>query len=85
MREIKATVQAVKLSGIVVPNENIVERDGHQGVYVLSKTGEEVFTRVKVLGTDGTNSVVKEDNFYDDAGNSVKTVKAFDEIIKKKK
>ncbi len=85
MREIKATVQAVKLSGIVVPNENIVERDGHQGVYVLSKTGEEIFTRVKVLGTDGTNSVVKEDNFYDDAGNSVKTVKAFDEIIKKKK
>lgn len=83
-RELEIKVQTVNLSGIVIPNKNITEKDGKKGVYVLTKTGEERFTEIKILGTDGENSVVKEGTFYDDGGNAVKTVKVFDEIVNKK-
>lgn len=61
--------------------KNIIEKEDKFGVKILSKTGEEVFVEVKVLGTDGKKSALQEGIFYDENGNMVKSIKVFDEVV----
>lgn len=72
------------LDGIIIDNECITTKDGNVGVYVVSKTGDNSFVRIKSLGSDGEKTVVAENSFYDKEGNLVNTVKVFDEVLKKK-
>lgn len=81
LRKVKITVETVSISGIIIENKSIVEKGDKSGVYVLSKTGEQVFTEIKILGSDGEKTAIVEDLFYNENGDMIKTVKVFDEIV----
>ena len=69
--------------GLLVENSSIVEKDGNQGVYVKTKTGDYEFVRIQVLTTDGKESVVTKSVFYDEKGKAVDTIRTYDEILRK--
>ena len=68
--------------GLIIDNGCIIEKNGHQGVYVVNKNGDYVFTRVKVIASDERQSVIDDVTFYDDEGNQVYTVDVYDEVLK---
>ena len=80
LRTLDATVLTSDYKGIVVPNESLAVVDGQVGVYVINKKNEKVFTKVKVLATDGNESCLAVEYYYDEAGNKVKTVDIYDEV-----
>ncbi len=85
LRKVNIAIETVSISGVIVDNKSIVEKGDKSGVYVVSKTGEEIFKEIKILGSDGEKSAIVENIFYDADGNLVKTVKIFDEIIENPK
>ena len=68
--------------GLLVDNKCIVEKNGQQGVYVVDKNGDYVFTRISVISTDGEQSVIEDATFVDEEGNQVYTVDVYDEVLK---
>ena len=71
-------------NGIILDTDSIVEEDGQQGVYVMSKQLEKSsFVPVKVLLTDGDKTVVEKNYFVNEEGDKVLTVENYDEIVKK--
>ncbi len=72
--------------GLIVPNSAITMKNGLSGVYVKKIDGEYDFTRVKVINTDGENSVVYADTFTvtksDGTIETVNTINVYDEILK---
>lgn len=69
--------------GLVIYNSSITRKDGYEGVYVKQKTGSYNFVRIQVISTDGKKSVIKQSYFYDSKGNSISSVKNYDEILRK--
>ncbi len=76
------TVVASDNYGLIVDNEAIVEKDGNEGVYVKNKNGRYIFKRIKVISTDGEQSVIEDASFTDADGNQVTTVDVYDEVLK---
>lgn len=68
--------------GLLVDNKCIVEKNGQQGVYVVDKNGDYVFTRISIISTDGEQSVIEDATFVDEEGNQVYTVDVYDEVLK---
>jgi len=83
IRTVDATVLTSDINGIIVPNETLAVVDGQIGVYVINKKNEKVFTKVKVLATDGKNSCLAVEYYYDEAGNQVNTVDIYDELVRR--
>jgi hypothetical protein len=71
--------------GLIIENSSLTEKDDVQGVYVKSKTDDYEFVPVKVLASDGKQSLVEDEYFVDDQGESVSTVELYDEILKEPK
>ena len=71
-------------TGILLESSSIVEEDGQKGVYVKDKFGNYNFTPVSVLGSDGNTTAVEKNYYYDAEGQTVATVKNYDEILKSK-
>lgn len=69
--------------GLIIKNSCITTRNGEMGVMVLQKNGEYAFTRIKVIANDGEYSALEEGTFVDQNGNTLKTVKVYDEILKR--
>lgn len=76
------TVIASDNSGLIVNNSAIIEKNGNKGVYVKDKNGAYKFKRVKVVATDGKESVIQDTSFIDDEGKQVSTVEVYDEVLK---
>lgn len=70
-------------TGLIAKSSSITTKDGQTGVMVRQTSGEFVFTRVKVIASDGEYSVLKDVSFTDEEGNSVNTVNVYDEILKR--
>lgn len=70
-------------SGLIAKNSSITTKEGQPGVMVKQTSGEFVFTRIKVIASDGEYSVLKDGSFTDEDGNSVNTVNVYDEILKR--
>lgn len=81
-RQARMTVVARADEGLIVSNDCIVELNGVQGVYVVNKNGIDKFTPIKVISTDGINSVLKATTYYDDEGRQVNTVDVYDKVLK---
>ncbi len=79
----KVTIISMDVDGVIIDNKYITTKGNDVGVYVISKTGEPKFVKIKSLGSDGEKTVVAEGTYYDIEGNLVNTVKVFDEILKK--
>lgn len=71
--------------GLLIYNSSITKKGGHKGVYVKQKAGGYKFTRIQVISTDGKKSAIKQSYFYDAKGNSISSVKSYDEILRRAK
>lgn len=80
-RQMNIEVISMQASGLLVKNEDIIRRNRQEGVFVVDQAGNRHFTPIKRITTDGKMTVVSEDYFFDQDGNSVKTVQVFDEIL----
>ncbi len=78
----KGTLIENEKSGIILETQSIVTIDGKQGVYVINKLGEKVFTPVKILTTNGEKTAVEKNYYYDADGNYIATVKIYDTIFR---
>lgn len=85
IRYASATVITSDYSGIIIDNASITTNDGKVGVYKKTKNGDYVFVPIKVLTTDGTQSLAEVSYYYDADGNRVNTVEIYDEILKRPK
>lgn len=83
IRAEKATIVSEDYNGLLIPNKSITTRNGQAGVMVKSKIGDFVFKPVKVVASDGQQSVVNDLYFTNDQGERVDTVNIYDEILKK--
>ena len=82
-RSADATIITSDYSGIVIRNSSLATEEGQIGVYVVSKSGDYVFTPVKSIASDGEETLVESGFYYDAEGKKVNTVEIYDEILKK--
>lgn len=77
------TIISNDYTGLIINNESITTKKGKPGVYVKKIYGDREFVRVNIIASDGERSVVSADSFTDEDGDLVKTVGAYDEVVKK--
>jgi len=82
IRSAPATVIISDYSGILIRNESITVKDGEIGVYIKTRSGSFSFRPIKIITSDGNNSLAEVSFFYDDAGGRVSTINIYDEILK---
>jgi putative membrane fusion protein len=82
-REVRGDILLEDRRGLLVSNTALTTRDGVVGVYVKNTIGEYVFKPVRTIATDGKQTLVLEDVYYDEEGLPVETVNVYDEILKK--
>lgn len=75
-------IVASAYSGIILENSSITEVDGVKGVYVVDKFGQQNFTPVRILSSQGGKSVAERNFFQDAEGNTVTTVSTYSEIVR---
>ncbi|MBQ7605718.1 MAG: hypothetical protein IJU59_04450 [Firmicutes bacterium] len=83
VRSADATIIASDYSGVIIPNECITTVDEQTGVYIKDKKGEYNFTPIKIITSDGTNSVAYSGTYTDSEGKTVGTIDIYDEILRK--
>lgn len=69
--------------GLLISNTSIVEKNGKKGVYVRQKTGKYVFVPINIIASDGTKSAISPSQFRDAEGNTVTTVRSYDDILRR--
>lgn len=86
LRQCELTLVLRDDKGLIVPNTAIATQDEYTGVFVKKIDGEYKFERIKVINSDGTNSVVYADSFSvlrsDGLTDTVATISIYDEILK---
>ena len=68
--------------GLLVTNSSLTTKDDVVGVYVKNTIDEFVFKPVRTIATDGKQTLVLEDVYYDEEGQPVETVNVYDEVLK---
>ncbi len=68
--------------GLLVDNECIIEKDGVQGVYVVNKNGDYIFTEIKIIANNEKQSVIDDVTFMDAEGYQHYTVDVYDEVLR---
>lgn len=81
-RKMDGKIVTTDVKGLIVDNGCITTKKKKVGVYVKNTTGGYDFVQVNVLATDGKKSALSSEEFTDAKGNAVKTVEAYDEILK---
>lgn len=76
------TVVASDNYGLLVDNDAIIEKDGRKGVYIINKNGRYIFREIKVISTDGEESVIEDASFINENGEQVNTVDVYDEVVR---
>jgi len=82
-RKLGATVLTSDYKGIIIPNESITSIEEQIGVYVINKKDEKVFTPIKVYATDGEDSCIAVEFYYDEEGQRINTVDIYDTLVRK--
>lgn len=85
IRKVETSLTVSDADGLVVDSSYIVTEDGQPGVYVVGVTGKATFTPIKILGSDGENTIVASEYYYQQVDGETKqiaTVSAYDEIKK---
>ena len=86
LRKIDAEVVTSDYKGLTIPNECITTLDNKIGVYVKDVSGDFIFKPIKVLTSDGVNSLVECTYFYEntpEGQKKIETVDIYDEVLKK--
>jgi putative membrane fusion protein len=82
-RKVQSNVKMVDQRGLLVSNSSLTTKEGIVGVYVKNTIGDFVFKPVRTVATDGQNTLVLEDVYYDEEGQPIETVNVYDEVLKK--
>ena len=82
-RKLGATVLTSDYKGIIIPNESIASLEEQMGVYVINKKGDKVYTPIKIYATDGENSCIAVEFYYDNEGKRINTVDIYDTLVRK--
>ena len=81
-RRVKVNIIDSVNKGLIIKNTSIINnKKGEKGVMVKNKVGDYVFKPIKVIATDGENSVVANKTFFDKKGKSVDTIVTYDIIL----
>ncbi len=83
LRTVDLSVITADRQGLIIYNSSIVEKDGQKGVMVRQKNGKYQFTRINVLATDGEKSAISMSSFRNAKGESVRTVRNYDEVLRR--
>ena len=83
LRKIDVEVITSDVMGLLISNTSIVEKGGKKGVFVRQKTGKYKFVPINVIATDGTQSAISPSQFRDSDGNTVTTVRSYDDILRR--
>jgi putative membrane fusion protein len=86
IRKINAEVITSDYRGLTIPNECITTSSDITGVYVKDVSGEFVFMPIKVLTSDGINSLVECTYYYEntpEGQKKIETVDIYDEVLRK--
>ena len=70
-----------QVSGAVIDKADIKLKAGQPGVYVKQQSGNFKWVQVKVLKESGDVCLIAETSFQDDGGNTVQTIRYYDEIM----
>ncbi len=81
----KADIEVITsdVMGLLISNTSIVKKDGKKGVYVRQKTGKYQFVPINVIATDGTQSAISPSQYRDADGNTITTVRSYDDILRR--
>ncbi len=86
LRSVELDVVLHDDAGLIIPNTAIAYENDKPGVYLKTLDGDYNFVRIKIINTDGTDSVVSEGSFgelrEDGLTDTVKTINIYDEILK---
>lgn len=81
-RRVKVKLVDSVNKGLIIKNTSIIKnKKGQKGVMVKNKVGDYVFKPINVIATDGENSVVSNNLFYDKKGKAVDTIVTYDIIL----
>lgn len=83
VRKIDVEVITSDVMGLLISNTSIVEQGGKKGVFVRQKTGKYKFVPINVIATDGTQSAISPSQYRDAEGNTVTTVRSYDDILRR--
>jgi putative membrane fusion protein len=86
LRKINAEAITSDYRGLTIPNECITTSEEITGVYVKDVSGEFIFKPVKVLTSDGINSLVECTYYYEntpEGQKKIETVDIYDEVLRK--
>lgn len=83
LRKAEIEVITSDVMGLLISNTSIVEKKGKKGVYVRQKTGKYKFVPINVIGTDGTRSAISPSQYRDADGNTISTVRSYDDILRR--
>jgi len=86
LRKVSAEVITSDYRGLTIPNECITTSGDITGVYVKDVSGEFVFKPIKVLTSDGINSLVECTYYYEntpEGQKKIETVDIYDEVLRK--
>lgn len=83
VRKVDVEVITSDVMGLLISNTSIVEQNKKKGVFVRQKTGKYKFVPINVIATDGTQSAISPSQFRDKDGNTVTTVRSYDDILRR--
>ena len=81
----KADIEVITsdVMGLLISNTSRVKKDGQWGVYVRQKTGKYKFVPINIIASDGTYSAISPSQYRDAEGNTVTTVRSYDDILRR--
>ena len=81
----KADIEVITsdVMGLIISNTSIVEKSGQKGVYVRQKTGKYKFVPINIIATDGTQSAISPSQYRNAKGDTVTTVRSYDDILRR--
>ena len=81
----KADIEVITsdVMGLLISNTSRVKKNGKWGVYVRQKTGKYKFVPINIIASDGTYSAISPSQFRDADGNTVTTVRSYDDILRR--
>jgi len=81
----KADIEVITsdVMGLIISNTSIAEQKKQKGVYVRQKTGKYVFVPINIIASDGTHSAISPSQYRDKDGNTVSTVRSYDDILRR--
>lgn len=81
----KADIEVITsdVMGLLISNTSLVKKNKQWYVYVRQKTGKYKLVPVNIIASDGTRSAISPSQYRDAEGNTITTVRSYDDILRR--